>query len=302
MSFLSHVNLFCFFASYAVAFGLEWTRLVKLNSLNRAIILVFGCAGFVAQTAYLLNRSGQTNLPPLLSSNHDWLLVLAWLCILIYLFVSCIDRNLPIGLFTLPVVLVLVGSAWFVSAAPNPANAFDPGDVRHVVRSWAMLHAALLVFGIGGALIALVLSMMYLVQHRRLKHKQAGHEGLAFPNLERLAKWNRWSVIVSVPLLTLGMATGVGLALYTRDNGPTVNLTDPVILIDGAIWLLMVGLFGWLVRAEHPPARQIAWLTLWSCAFVVVTIVGLQLVAGGAHPSLDSWRSDQRVKTPHTAV
>ncbi|MCC7419100.1 MAG: cytochrome c biogenesis protein CcsA [Planctomycetaceae bacterium] len=291
MSFLTHVNLFCFFASFAVAFGLEWTRLVKLNTLNRAIILVFGCAGFVAQTAYLLNRSGQTNLPPLLSSNHDWLLVLAWLCILIYLFVSCIDRNLPIGLFILPVVLVLIASAWFVSAAPNPRVAFDPSEVKNVVRNWAMLHATLLVFGNGGMLVAFVLSMMYLVQHRRLKHKQPGHEGLAFPNLERLARWNRWSVIISVPLLTLGMATGVGLALYTRDNGPTLNLSDPVILVDGVVWLLMVGLFAWLVKTERPPARQIAWLTLWSCAFVIVTMIGLQVLAGGVHPAFESWRS-----------
>src|SRR6476661_3886371 len=96
---MSNVHVFCFLASYAVAFALEWTRLFKLNSLNRLVILLFAGAGLAAHTAYLIARSGQTSLPPLLSSTHDWLLVLAWLGVLLYLFFSFADRDLPIGLF-----------------------------------------------------------------------------------------------------------------------------------------------------------------------------------------------------------
>lgn len=64
---------------------------------------------------YLVARSRATDLPPLLSSGHDWLLVLAWTAVVFYLFLSValwiIDRDIPMGLFILPVVLLLIGAA-----------------------------------------------------------------------------------------------------------------------------------------------------------------------------------------------
>jgi len=292
MSFLSHVSVICFLASYAVAFGLEWTRLKKLTAVNRWVTILFAAAGLVAHTSYLFNRYNQTNLPPLLSSTHDWLLVLAWLGVLIYLFMSLADRDLPIGLFLLPIVLVLIGAASFVSDSPNTRILpRDPSEIEKLaIRSWAMLHASLLVFGIAGVLTGLTLSMMYLVQHRRLKHKQPGHSGLSFPNLERLARWNRWAVMVSVPLLTFGMATGVGLAIYSRKGPTPVSLWDPVIVMNGVVWFVMACLFAWLLRAEHPTGRKVAWFTLWACGFLMVIVLGLQIVAGGIH-GLGSWHT-----------
>ncbi len=284
MTSLANVSVFCFLASYLVAFGLEWTRLFRLNALNRAVMLFFGAAGLVAHTAYLIVRSGHTQLPPLLSSTHDWLLVLAWLGILLYLFLSLVDRNLPIGFFLLPIVLALIASAYFVSDAPNPRIVHDPVEAgARAVKAWAMLHAALLVFGIAGVLVGLTLSMMYLVQHRRLKQKQAGHEGLAFPSLERLARWNWWAVVISVPLLTLGMATGIGLVMHTQNTADPLSLTEPAILVNGVVWLVMVALFVWLLRADHPTGKKVAWFTLWACAFLLLTIFGLRVVSGGAH-------------------
>ena len=43
-------------------------------------------------------------------------------------------------------------------------------------------------------LLGLVLSLMYLAQHRRLKNKQSLKTGLTLPSLERLARMNWWAV------------------------------------------------------------------------------------------------------------
>ena len=103
---LAKVSVFCFLASYAVAFGLEWTRLMRRPGISRLLVLALGLAGFVAHTAYLLVRSRnlESHLPPLLSSTHDWFLVLAWVVVLLYLFLTTLDRELAVGLFLLPVV------------------------------------------------------------------------------------------------------------------------------------------------------------------------------------------------------
>src|SRR6185295_3478541 len=110
-----HVTVFCFLASYLVAFALELGRLLGRSRASRLVMLGFGLAGFVAHTLYLLNRSQQTHLPPLLASTHDWMLVLAWILALSYLLLALVQKDLAVGMFALPVVLLLVASAYLLS-------------------------------------------------------------------------------------------------------------------------------------------------------------------------------------------
>lgn len=108
---LQNVTLFCFFASYVAALALEALQLLKKLRINRWAALVFAGAGLIAQTAYLFFRSQAVDLPPLLTSGHDWLLVLAWLAVALYIGVELWNRELALGIFVLPAVLVLIGTA-----------------------------------------------------------------------------------------------------------------------------------------------------------------------------------------------
>jgi ABC-type uncharacterized transport system permease subunit len=274
---MSNISIFCFFASYLVAFALELSRLLKRTTISRTVMLLFGTAGLVAHTFYLFEQSAKQNLPPLLSSTHDWMLVLAWVVILFYLFMTTFDRDLAVGLFLLPLVLLFVGAAYFVNDSPNAMIATR----ESAIQKWAMLHATLLMFGIAGVVWGIVCSLMYLVQHRRLKQQQTLQQGLTLPSLPRLARWNRWSVMVSIPLLTLGMLTGVGLGLYAKGGAATMSFTDPVIMVNGSVWLVMVGFFIWLWRTDRPAGKQVAWLTMWAFGFLLVTLIGLQVLTGG---------------------
>ena len=286
---MGEVSVDYFLASYGAAYLLELIRLFRRSSTVRAAMQLFSVIGLAMHTVYLLARSRETDLPPLLSSSHDWMLVLAWLVILLLLFLSLMDRNLAIGLFLLPLVLILVGSTFFVSIQPAAAVGDDPSMMERVTRSWAMLHASLLVFGAVGVMGGFVLSLMYVVQHRRLKHKQASQPGLTLPNLEKLARWNRWSVILSVPLLTLGMVIGVGLALLPEQSPNAKALfTDPIIIGYGVVWLCMVVFFMKLVTPHRPAPKQVAWLTIWAFGFLMVTLIGLEFVGGGEMFSLKS--------------
>lgn len=273
---LSNVTLFCFFASYLCAFVIEITRLWVKSSIARWLAVGFAFAGFVAHTAYLFESSRAADLPPLLSSTHDWMLVLANLAVVVYLFVSSIDSSRGFGLFLLPIVIGLVGVSRFVSHAPNPNLS--------VTRGWSMLHAAMWVLGAVGVVIGLVFSVMYLVQHRRLRQKKLLEDGLELPSLERLGRLNWWSVIISVPLLSLGMVTGVGLSLASDPAVQSVRLTDPSIVVSLITWLGMMALFAWLLTARRTPGRLVAWRTVWACGFLLVTLIILQLFSkGGVH-------------------
>src|SRR4051812_37277843 len=230
---MANVHVFCFFASYVLALMLEGMRLLRQHPAIKAVGLALGFAGLVAHSLYLVERSNKVDLPPLLSSNHDWLLVLAWTAVVFYLILSTFARDLPIGLFLLPVVLILIGASDLVDVARNPALAGTSltGDpAAAALHGWGMLHASFLVFGIGGVIIGFVFSLMYLVQHRRLKHRQAAQPGLVLPSLATLGRLNWWSVIVSIPLLTLGMLTGVRLVFLSRETAEPISFSDPLVV------------------------------------------------------------------------
>src|SRR5580704_6374698 len=131
-----HVTMFCFLASYLVAFILELSRLVGRSAISRFVMIGFGIAGFFAHTLYLLNRSQQTQLPPLLASTHDWMLVLAWVLALCYLMLTLFQKDLAVGVFALPIVLLLVVSAYFLNRDPYTAV-----NAEYARREWALVHA-----------------------------------------------------------------------------------------------------------------------------------------------------------------
>lgn len=263
-------SVICFLASYVCAFGCELSRLKGRQALGRTLGLLFGAAGLVAHTFYLLNRSTQSDLPPLLSSAQDWFLVLAFIAVVTHLFVSLSDRDLALGLVIWPVVLALVVSSHFM-----------PASTSHVLdyhRNWKMLHASTLVLGTAGILQGFVLSLLYLWQHRRLKHRQSINAAVKLPNLELIERINRWSILVSVPLLTIGIASGFGLSLFAKGGDVSMTWTDPVVIGGAVTWSLMGILFVWLLMQKRSPGKQVALLTAWACGFLLVTLVGLQML------------------------
>jgi len=278
-----NVTVFCFLASYLVAFGLELTRLLKRNRISRLVMTGFAVAGLVAHTWYLLNRHQQTHLPPLLSSTHDWMLVLAWVLVLFYVFLllilSITKQDLAVGVFALPVVLLLVASAYFLNQEPGGAVALERAR-----RGWGMLHAALLVFGMTTGAAGLVSGIMYLIQHRRLRTRHAESTGLKMPSLARLAQVNRWSMMLTFFLLTLGFASGIYLGLAPAgEDRARFAFGDPVVIGSGIVWLLFAGLFLRLLATHSPAGKQVAWMTISGCGFLLATLLGLQLVTGNIH-------------------
>lgn len=273
-----HVTVFCFLASYLVAFVLELGRLLGRSRISRFVMIGFGLAGFLAHTLYLMNRSQETHLPPLLASTHDWMLVLAWVLTLFYLFLALFQKDLAVGMFALPVVLLLVISAYFVNDDPNTVL-----NAERARRHWGMLHASFLVFGLAAGAAGFLSGLMYLVQHRRLKTRHGEISGLKMPSLARLAQVNRASILVAFLMLTLGFATGVFLVVSPPAGISSVRLADPAVVISGIVWLILAGLFIKLLSHHGPTGRQVAWLTLCGCGFLLLTLIGLQVITGNVH-------------------
>src|SRR6185503_296825 len=99
------------------------------------------------------------------------------------------------------------------------------------------------------------------------------------PSLARLARWNWWAVVVSVPLLTLGLGSGVWLGLKSQNAGAKLSFSDPIVLGHGVVWVAMMSLFVWLLTTRRSTGKQVAALTLWAGGFLLAILLGLQVLS-----------------------
>src|ERR1700682_4055668 len=109
MGLISGISLFCFGASYAVAWAAELVRLFVRGTVSQFLGLVFALAGFLAHTLYLGYRAFELSASPL-SSSFDWCLVAAWLLMGAYLYFSYYYPRAALGLTMLPLVLGFVAA------------------------------------------------------------------------------------------------------------------------------------------------------------------------------------------------
>jgi ABC-type uncharacterized transport system permease subunit len=124
---------------------------------------------------------------------------------------------------------------------------------------------------------------MYLAQSYALKHPRFASANWRLPSLEWLERLNGRMLAVSTVLILLGFASGVVLSILKQRHDSSISLWfDPVVQSSAAmlLWLFAAEAF----RLVYPAARQgrkVAYLTLASFAFVVITVLVLALGNSG---------------------
>ena len=270
---LTGVHVVCFFASYAVALGLEVSRLFFRMPVRLIVMLGFAAAGLVAQSIYLWHRAVTGTMP--LSSWHDWYLIASWILAAAYLGLVAARPQTNVGLFLLPVVLALTAVAWGF-----PLDKSFPRG--RALQMWGMAHGVMLLLGTVAVSLGFVAGVMYLVQSWRLKHHAPPQQGLKLPSLEWLQAVNRQSLVYSSCFIALGLLAGIILnAVESRGRGPAVPWTDSVVISSAVllVWLLAAAMFEWLYKPAQQ-GRKVAYLTVAS--FLFLALVMAMLLGGGS--------------------
>jgi ABC-type transport system involved in cytochrome c biogenesis permease subunit len=276
MAFLAQVQIYCFLFSYLTALAAELTQLLRRPApATRLVIIGFTAAGFLAHTSFLFNRANTAGLPPLLASQQDWLLVLAWLGSLLYLVLLLAQQRLALGVFILPAILILIVSAEFASSQSG-------GSLHEVARRrWGMFHASSLVLGVAAVAGAALSSLMYLLHHHRLRARSSWLNRLTLPSLEHLTTINRCMVVFSVPCLTIGLLTGFLLIARSpslqQQGGIPWN--DPTIITTILVWLSMIAVLVRVLKLGQQTGRSVAQLSFLAGAFLLLAILGPMLLS-----------------------
>jgi hypothetical protein len=259
------VEIICFAASYAIALALELTRLFYRSALRGVLIAAFVGAGLFAQTLFLVHRSRLTAVP--LSSAFDWYLMAGWGLVVIYLYLWRYHAKSPMGLFILPLVLLLIAAGTFLAGR-------EPFAVNVASRYWGSLHGAFLLLGTISVMAGFVAGVMYLIQAYRLKHKRPPLKLLQLPSLEWLAQFNARAIVLSLIMLTVGVLSGT--VLNVINHGRKVDelpWNDPVVLTSALTvgWLFVMVVFA-LVYKPARQGRKVAYLTVASFVLLVVSL------------------------------
>jgi ABC-type uncharacterized transport system permease subunit len=280
---ISGISITCFAASYAVVLALEISRLFFRSGVRWAVMVGFTGAGMLAHTLFLAYRAAHAQGSPL-SSKEDWYLIAAWVLAGAYFYLACFHARNAFGVFLLPFVLGLIGvGALAADAAPfagEPASAV-----------WGAIHGVSLLLATVSVVGGFVAGLMYLHQSYHLKHKRPPRAGLRLPSLEWLRKANSRALIFSMPMLGLGILSGIVLNLVRRGPQPGgVAWNDPAVLSTTVMfaWLLIAVLAGWFYR----PAREghkVAYMTVVSFVFLVIAL-GIGLLIDSGHGDLRSRR------------
>ncbi len=260
---MDRVTVACFLTSYGVALGLELWHQFRPRPVLRLLALGFGAAGLLTQTIFLAVQR------PALIWQFGWMLFLAWVLAVFYLYGSIHHRRQAWGVFVLPLVLGLVVLA---AAFGRPTSGEGPGGLFSVRDAWGRLHAVLLLLAAVGVCVGFLASLMYLFQARRLRAKTPPGQGLRLLSLERLEAMNRRAILLAFPLLTAGVLVGVVLLLQE----PLPGWTDLRVAGTGVLWLAFAVLV-YLRYGQRVRGRPVAVLT-------IVTFVLLLCCLALSHP------------------
>ena len=208
------ITVFCFAASYAVAFGLELLRLFQARPALRWLALGFTAAGLLAHSIFVVVN------PLPLQTAFGSLIFLAWILAVFCIYGDFHHRRLAWEIFVLPLVLglVLLAQVFDAGAPPFPS---DPGWGWYAFEGkhfWPIFHGSLMLLAAVGVSVGFLASVMYLVQTYRLKTKQMPGQGLRLWSLERLEAMNRRAIVLVFPLLTAGLLVAAA-EMLEKPNG-----------------------------------------------------------------------------------
>jgi ABC-type transport system involved in cytochrome c biogenesis permease subunit len=211
-------------------------------------------SGFIAHTGCLLLLVlGEGHLP--LYSLTDFSLLFCWLLMSAYVGLSSWLRSEAAGSFLLPVI---------AGALVLTLAAFDrPGQPGSLSAGFLLWHAGVALLAYLCLFLSFLAAALYLFQERNLRRKRWGPLYYRLPSLEALDLWSARFVWLGLPLLTLGIGTGLAVARHEWD------VLDPKILVTGLVWLLYLGYL--LMRQLR------GWGGRWAAWWSVLGLIGLLL-------------------------
>ncbi|MFH1075767.1 MAG: c-type cytochrome biogenesis protein CcsB [Pseudomonadota bacterium] len=245
----------------------------QLYRFSSALLFI----GFLFQTIILVNRFFETgNFPA--HNMQDALFLFAWSIAGVFVVFQIKYNLMVLGVIIAPIASLLVLSASFVP------GTYVPED--HGLNSlWLALHVVAAFIGNAAFAVAFGLAVMYLIQEKQIKKKNAGFFYKRLPSLNRLDSMGYASIMIGFPMLTIGMVSG---CIYAQIKWGRYWNWDPKEVWSLITWFVYAALLherfavGW-----H--GRKTAIMAIVGFCAILFTFLGVNLLFSGHHAPFTRW-------------
>ncbi|MDR2169576.1 MAG: hypothetical protein LBP59_05495 [Planctomycetaceae bacterium] len=269
----------CCVIFYAIAFLFELSRFFLRWSLRNIFVLIGVIIGFVAHTIFLYYNHHITT-QDYINGAKIYFLMTSWILVLIYFYLSCYHRQIPFGLFFLPIAsLLIIGGVitTHISTAEQINSGGAASDIAAAVLNdhksplLKMLHAITFLLATLSICIGFVAGLFYLVQDWRLRHKRPVGI-LTLPSIEWSSSICRKTLGASTFILAATIYFG-WLLLPQPKTQNIIALFDPLVAGTILMFIFLILFSGILpLHIFKTEGKQVAILTLITFAFLTLTL------------------------------
>jgi hypothetical protein len=204
----------------------------------------------------------------------DWSIVAAWIISMAYSVMLWRRSDKQIGLFLLPLILILVGLA-VVFPSESPI-----GRATSTVTFWRMVHSMAMLIGTILVALGFASAVMYFVHAWKLKRSPAIGWNFRLPSLEYLQQMGRNCILGSAAAIGFGVISGA-IMNFTRDG--FVAWTDRGILLTTALFIwLCIAAVAQKISSTRGKGQWTAALNILSFAIVVAALAAVVSAPHGA--------------------
>lgn len=251
-------------AGYAVYFVKPDLKQVAERSLWVA------AAGFLFHLAYFSFRWAESGRIPV-TSFFEAASFLGMGIVLVFLLMELRFKIAALGSFMLPLVLILMAPAFFMSS--------DIKELNPVLKSgWLGVHTSFSILGESAFAFAFIISIMYLIQERQLKAKHLGVIFHRLPSLDIMDTLGYKSLTIGWPLFTLGMITG---AIWANSAWGTYWSWSPKETSSLIIWVVYLTFLH--LRTIGWRGKKMALLTIFGFVLVLISFFIVSQMNIGKH-------------------
>jgi len=267
---MAHLYLFLTLLAYGASLAAYLRFLYAGKSLAGRLGTVFLVIGMVAHYFALLERSRGLHTVPY----HDLygsLSLFGWLLALTYLGLEFYHRQRSVGAFVLPFIVV-----FFAAAHLAPPDRLPPAPLHGRVFAF---HVTLSILAYAAFALSFVLSIMFLIEDRLLRHRTLGEVVWRLPSLELLERMSQSSVLIG--LLSIAIGTALGFVSVERLTGQYWYY-DPKYVVT-LIVLLLYAVYFQLARTTAWRGARASKLCVFNFFIVVLSFTVVNVYLSHAH-------------------
>ena len=243
---------------YAAAFAVFLIGFFTQRPWMNRLGMIVAAVGLVAQTLGIIFRGVDAGHFPF-AGLYESLVLVSWAIVLVWHVLESFTKIKAVGLYVMPVVLVLLTIALIDY---NPPTGLAPALRSDIV----IVHVSVMLVAIGCLYVAGGAAIIYLIEETLLRRRKTGGVLGRLPSIASLDRLIYHATALGLPFLTMGMAAGVIRAETFKVPGWP---TDPMVLLSAAAWAVYVALIAGRVRGDWS-GRAVSWLAVTGLILLLV--------------------------------